>query len=504
MTKVSVVRRRLVVSVLLLAVFLVVGAISPVAAAKQYAEAPMRVMTKGLTAEQLVRQQIMLSRRLARELPVGALDKATHVPLASEEAATLEGASRRESPMKIGFVKAMVPSIAVSGLDLEPRAIGAVRPTADGGFVWAAVVKAENAGAIRLHIEDMSLPANAQLYVYSRTDQAYGPYTGAGPNFTGEFWTTAVFGAEAVLQVRLTGPVSDDDLRAVTFRVTEAGLITRNFANGLRETPNPGLPRQITGNAGNGISNVTADANWPCGNASCIVDATCSNVAIANPAKLAMAKMEWISGAFIFTCTGGLITDNNPTQSNFFLTANHCLSKNSAAQNTSFYWRYATSLCNGTCPVNNGWPFITTGSTVSATGRKGDFTLLRLSSNPPAGSVFLGWTNAPVANTNNAQLYRISNPGFGPQVYSQHNVSTSAGTCTGWPRGERIYSRDITGATDGGSSGSPVLNSSSQVVGQLTGACGFDVNNVCNSTANATVDGAFAFYYPTIQPIINP
>jgi len=83
-------------------------------------------------------------------------------------------------------------------------------------------------------------------------------------------------------------------------------------------------------------------------------------------------------------------------------------------------------------------------------------------------------------------------------------VDTSAPTCQSWPRGERIYSRDITGATDGGSSGSPVVNASSQIVGQLSGACGFNVNDPCDAVNNATVDGAFAFYFSLVQPILNP
>src|SRR5467141_3412775 len=62
------------------------------------------------------------------------------------------------------------------------------------------------------------------------------------------------------------------------------------------------------------------------------------------------------------------------------------------------------------------------GATVAATGKKGDFTLLQLNANPPSGSVFLGWTSAPIANTDGAQVWRISNPDFGPQVYSEHNV----------------------------------------------------------------------------------
>ena len=52
-----------------------------------------------------------------------------------------------------------------------------------------------------------------------------------------------------------------------------------------------------------------------------------------------------------------------------------------------------------------------------------------------------------------ATLKRVSHPNFGAQTYAEHQVDTGAQTCSGWPRGERIYSRDTLGATDGGSSG---------------------------------------------------
>jgi hypothetical protein len=217
--------------------------------------------------------------------------------------------------------------------------------------------------------------------------------------------------------------------------------------------------------------------------------------------------MEWAQGAFIFTCTGGLISDNNPSESNFFLTANHCVSKNNNAKNTNFYWRFATSTCNASCPENDGWPFQTQGATVAVTGKKGDFTLLQLNSAPPSGSVFLGWTSTPVANSNGTDLFRVSNPNFGPQAYSEHEVDTSAGTCSGWPRGQRIYSRDTRGAIDGGSSGSPIVNAGAQIVGQLSGTCGSNPSDACASGPgedNATVDGAFAFYFSSVQPFLNP
>jgi lysyl endopeptidase len=497
MAKASTVPRRFLALLLLVAVVVGLGWALPAAAAgRSNAEAPMRIQTKGLTAEEHVRQQIELSARLARELPAEALEKAVRIPLSSAEIAAVDRAAPSSTPLKIGIVKALAPAIEVGGLE---SASGLAFQTSDGRPAYALVVRSDGAGAIRLHVAGMWLPRDAELYVYTRTGQALGPYTGPGPHGTGDFWTTAVFGSEAILELRFSASVSPADLQSASFRVVEAGLITEKFARGLREsTLEPAGPFQ----------KAPPPPGWPCGNQACIVDASCVTGTPADPAKLAVAKIEWIAGAFIYTCTGGLVSDNNPSQSNFFLTANHCISKNNNAQNATFYWRFATSSCNASsCPSNSGWPYVTTGSTVSATNRKGDFSLLHLNASPPSGSVFLGWTSTAVANTNGAHLYRISNPQFGPQVYSQHDVDTSAPTCSGWPRGERIYSRDITGAIDGGSSGSPILNASSQIVGQLSGTCGTNPSDPCASgpgEANATVDGAFAFYFSTVQPILNP
>jgi hypothetical protein len=461
----------------------------------------MQVATEGMTADEHLQRQAELSARLGSELPASAMRAASLIEFTRGEIDALDLAPRGSVPLKIGLVKAMTPGVEIAGLTSNLPSHEARRGmtatadrTSDGGFAWALVVTSPDAGAIRLHIEDMSLPDNTELYLYSRDGQAHGPYTGEGPNETGEFWTATIFGPEAILQVRVPGSADEAALRAVSFRVQEVGLITKSFAEGLRP------PRKELA--------APPPPGFPCGNPDCVVDASCVSGTPADPAKLAAAKMEWIQGAFIYTCTGGLISDNNPTQSNFFLTANHCVSKNNNAQNVNFYWRFATSTCNATsCPSNSGWPYQTSGSTVSKTGRKGDFSLLHLNANPPAGSVFLGWTSAPVANTNGVDLWRISNPNFGPQVYSQHDVDTSVGTCSSWPRGERIYSRDMVGAIDGGSSGSPIVNGLSQIVGQLSGTCGFNPSNPCSSGPgedNATVDGAFAFYFSQVQPILNP
>ena len=204
-----------------------------------------------------------------------------------------------------------------------------------------------------------------------------------------------------------------------------------------------------------------------------------------------------------YVCSGGLLNDTDDGSTRpFFLTANHCISKDSEAASTETFFNY-TAPCNQSC---GGIPALssTVGASIVGTGKTGDYTLLELSEAPPAGAVFLGWSSAPVADSNGTPLFRISHPAAAPQAYSEQEVDTARPTCRSWPRGGWIYSSDTFGGTEGGSSGSPVLNSAGQVVGQLSGACGYNVNDACDSVANATVDGAFASYYSNIASSLDP
>ena len=41
-------------------------------------------------------------------------------------------------------------------------------------------------------------------------------------------------------------------------------------------------------------------------------------------------------------------------------------------------------------------------------------------------------------------------------------------------------------------------------MGQLSGGCGTNVNDVCDSASNATVDGALASYWDIVAPFLDP
>ncbi len=453
-----------------------------------YRSVPAEILMDGLAPEEEIAQQAALHAWLLDQIPAGIFSSPMLVSLTKQEKADLKRLQEvKAGPAVVGRTKPITMAVGFSAADAAqlsraplPAGHGIVQRTSDGGFIWATAIRSDGAGALRVHINGLDLPDDADLYFLNRDGQAFGPYSGKGPGGDGEFWTNTVTGDEGIVVLRHYGPAGGKDLRRISFVISDVGHIGPEFGP------------------------VAAPQLFCSFNVPCIENASCHNGTLADPAKSAVALMQWVSGQFIFTCTGGLIADSNPsTQVPYFLTANHCLSTNGNAANLETYFGFSLPCGSTSCPAQtNPGGIQRLGATVKATGSAGDFTLLQLNQTPPSGSTFLGWNNAPIANTNNAPLHRISHPAWAPQAYSADRVSTTAPTCSGWPRGQRIYSRTITGGTEGGSSGSPVLNSSSQIVGQLSGACGTNVNDDCDNINNATVDGAFAFYWPSVAPFL--
>jgi hypothetical protein len=396
--------------------------------------------------------------------------------------------------VRIGLIKPVGAAVDFGDLTPGSPVSTARQATADGGFVWTAAAESRHATALRVHFTHFFLPENTALYIYNVNGEAFGPYTGPGPGNDGDFWSHTVSGPVAYIQVRHFGPAAQENLQAIHFVIEEVGHIGAKFLLPLQQkSPEEG--------ENNDISRTLEHCSY---NAYCIEDASCYNGGAVDDAKLAIAYMEWVSGAWIYSCTGGLLADTVPgTDIPYFLTANHCISKSKDAKNLECYFRYWTPYCGG-CDATSG-PFPRTlGADVLSTNKTGDYSLLQLREPPPAGSFFLGWTTQEVAFTDGMELFRISHPQGAPQAYSEHVVDTTAVTCSGWPRGDWIYSRDVVGATEGGSSGSPVMLLNGQVVGQLTGSCGYNINDPCDSENNATVDGAFASYYMEVLPWLDP
>jgi len=446
-------------------------------------------------------------KALQQRLTAGQVEKALGRPVVIQLTAADRhqiddvSTSRAQGKYLVGVAKPVGTVIDFSparSLDkrVSPLSLGAARGTGSDGFVWTAAVQVPGATALRLHLTGVDLPRGAELYVYNRSGQAFGPYTGRGPLGDGVLHTNTVFGEQLLLQVH--SPV--DSERAPRLTLAEVGVMGARFAAPRYQPEGVFDP--------NDLGAIAKASNLCSFNASCVVNAACQSSSVVNSAKDAVASMLFQSGASFYICTGGLIADTVTTSViPFFLTAHHCISSSGEASSLETYFDYETTCSNPNCtqPYNNTGDTI--GATIKASGSTSDYTLLQLASTPVSRdgvTTYLGWLSTPVANTNNLALYRISHPQGAPQSYTEGVIDTTKGTCRTLARGNFIYSRDIVGATEGGSSGSPVLNSAGQIVGQLYGACGTNLNNVCDAANNGTVDGAFAVSYPNLAAFLNP
>jgi PKD repeat protein len=431
--------------------------------------------------------------RLVAERPEGAAERPLTVELTKEERAELGRTEDGTRKLRVGTVKPLNARIRFD--DLQPsdlrgrvaREHGVVQATADGGLVWTAVIRSAGAAALRLRIDAFFLPPQSELWIYTAAGETHGPYTSAGPEGTREFWTHAVSGSEASLQLRKRGPVTPRDLRQLGFVIADVAHIDDASLRG-----------------GDG-PDAAPSAGFCSFNASCVVSGECAGSSW-DDVRNAVASIRFVSGPWVYICSGGLVADAGASGTPYFLTANHCISRSGEASSMEAFFRFRSTSCGSTtgCSGPDSSVPRTRGATILSTNKTSDYTLLRLSEAAPSGSYFLGWTATAVANTNNTQLFRFSHPKGSPQAYSAHVVDTSKPTCTSWPRGNWIYSRDIEGATEGGSSGSPVVNGQGLIVGQLSGACGYNVNDTCDSASNATVDGAFASYYSSVSQYLGP
>lgn len=439
--------------------------------------------------------QSLHQQLVAREVSAAA-GRALVVNIPAETAERIGGPAPAVGRLLVGAALDVKTPIDLGGANRlgtkrsSARDFGAIRGIGGGGFVWSGVVNAPGASAVRLHFSGFDLPAGAALYVYGADGQAAGPYTGRGPLGTGVLHTNTIFGDTVRVQLLQEGKAS----RLPRGLVLESvGYMGPRFIKALIP-PESDTP----------LFSAKAFCSY---NETCVQNAACVSSGAVADARQAVASILFQSGSSFFICTGGLLADTGATQTPFFLTANHCISSSSEASSVETYFDYVTTCSNPNCTQ----PYSNIGETVGATILSGssntDHTLLQLSSNPvtPDGTVaYLGWNSTAVANSNGTDLFRISHPSGAPQAYSEHSVDTGAPTCGGLPRGNFIYSRDTFGATEGGSSGSPVVDGNGDVVGQLFGACGFNVNDPCDAASNATVDGAFAAYFSSVAAFLDP
>lgn len=316
---------------------------------------------------------------------------------------------------------------------------------ADGGTLWRLRATSPGAVFVSFMLSGVRLPAGAELRFYS-VDRAWesGSYTAAINNAFGRFGSPAIPGESGVIELYVPAGAA-----------FAPSLVVESVSHGYRDFNNF---RSVPFRHGGDELTPAIEALG-----ACEVDVNCPEGSGWQADKRAVARTY--DGRFL--CTGQLVNNARQDCKNYFLTANHCVSRSQTAAGMVFYWNFENSTCGGSGAPTN---LTTTGAAVRATHTSSDFTLLELNSAPPAAfNVYYAGFNRSAAAP--ASAVAIHHPtGAAKKISFENDPVEDGGNFSGGWGGThwRIVGWDV-GTTEGGSSGCGLWNSSHQVVGQLHG-----------------------------------
>lgn len=128
-----------------------------------------------------------------------------------------------------GAPKAIFRSSLIAIEDIKPNNL-TFEVAQDGTRYVALRLRSNDANAVRAHIRNVHLGAGQSLFVYSPDGRiVYGPFEGAGPLHSGEFWSQPVPGAEIVIEFQPGAeqvgdlPFNVDAVEPAVFSPNDAG-----------------------------------------------------------------------------------------------------------------------------------------------------------------------------------------------------------------------------------------------------------------------------------------
>lgn len=212
--------------------------------------------------------------------------------------------------------------------------------------------------------------------------------------------------------------------------------------------------------------------------ASCEIDVTCSSDAAAQ--SRATARMLFVQGGYSYACTGTLLNDAQASGIPYFLSAEHCISTQTAASSLITYWSYRSASCNS-LKLDPSVTQLNGGATLLYSSLDTDTSFMRLNAPAPAAAVFAGWSASPPQI--GQELIGIHHPRGDLQKISRGSlagfISCSVGftesfNCREAPASASNYldAQWLLGTVESGSSGSGLFASiggNRYLVGQLKG-----------------------------------
>jgi len=336
-----------------------------------------------------------------------------------------------------------------------------------GDRIWRLQVESPGALATELFFEDVNLPEGAQLHVIAADGGTwFGGYTAAHVRGEGLLSTDRMLGDACVIEYH-----EPADVRG------EGAFAIRRLAHAYR------MEGALSGE--------------------CQVDVACSEGNAWQDQARSVMRIRVVDPAGVGFCTGVLMNNSAQDCKGYVLTAHHCTMDSNTGNfsNFQFRWNYQQSVCDGMASVS-GFNVVGCARRAHSNDNGGasgsDYTLVELSAAIPASvnPYWAGWDANNTAVTGGVSIHHPDGDFKKISTFNGNTVSTTWQSVSGthW-RVQWSATANGHGVTEGGSSGSPLFNSSKRVIGTLTGGSSF-----CNAPTSPDYYGKMSFHFGSGNP----
>jgi hypothetical protein len=339
----------------------------------------------------------------------------------------------------------------------------------NGDKVWRLKIIANEALATTLYYDDFFIPAGAEFYIWNEgRKQVIGGFTEANNHESRTFATEVVYGTTCYLEY--VEPAS---------HAGEGRINISHVGYCYRYVYDPELR----------------------GGESCEVDINCSPEGTNwQDEKRGVVRIQVVDNSGAGYCTGSLVNNTSLNCVPYVLTALHC-GDNSTTSNFNqyiFYFNMERSGCNANGSFSTSSSI--TGCTKRAESNDGggstgsDFLLVQINSTIPTNynPYWNGWNANNTASTSGVSIHHPAGDPKKISTYTATLTSASYGGNTANTHWRVVWAATTNGhgVTEGGSSGSPIFNSSGLIVGTLTGGSSF-----CNAATDPDYYGKVSYHW---------
>jgi lysyl endopeptidase len=323
-------------------------------------------------------------------------------------------------------------------VNITPANEGTWGRSGDGWWLWQLTVSSEGAYSLNLLLENVHLPPQARLYLFT-PDQSeiLGAFTAATISDSRIFTTAPLPGDKIVLQYEIPGTPGENP----DFTITR---INHDFIGILKYT-DARKPMGVSAGECNKDIHCQVGDRWK---------------DVANSVCRVMVLGKDL-------CTGTLLNNTALNKKPYIITANHCINSALKASGTLFLFNYESPYCGS---LDGDITNSMSGSKLKATLDSLDFTLVEMNTPPPPSlrPFFAGWSRNTTLPDSVASIHHPQGDIKKISIDNEHPVIATFLTSFAKNAYWKILKWDA-GTTEIGSSGGPCFNKDQQLIGTLSG-----------------------------------